>query len=76
MDCPCDTSIESKQFKEKFVETNLEKTISIDSSLRGVKHSQSVKKLRKSKKQSATPFGENLDTKDFIEAISGEVGAT
>jgi hypothetical protein len=46
MDCPYDTNIELKhEFKERFRETNLEKVTSIDLNLRGVKHSQSAKKV-------------------------------
>jgi len=38
LDCPYDTSIESKhELRKKFGETNLEKATSIDLSLRGVK---------------------------------------
>jgi hypothetical protein len=41
------------------------------------KQSQSAKRVRKSKKELARPFGENLDTKDFLEAMfGGDEGAT
>ncbi len=62
---------------EKFGETNLEKATSTNLSLRVVKQSQSAKRVRKSKKQSFKPFGENPDTEDFVEVVIGvEEGAT
>jgi hypothetical protein len=46
MDYPYDTNIELKlELRERFGETNLEKVTSIDLNLRGVKHSQSVKRV-------------------------------
>jgi hypothetical protein len=46
MDCLYDINIELKhELKERFGETNLEKVISIDLNLRGVKHSQSAKRV-------------------------------
>lgn len=56
---------------EKFGEINLEKATSIDLNLRGVKQSQSSKRVRKSKKQSFGPFGENPDIEDFVEVMVG-----
>ncbi len=78
LDCPYDTTIELEcELKEKFGEANLEKTTSTNSSLRGVKQSQSAKRVRKSKKQSAGPSSENPNIKDFIEVVaSGNEGAT
>jgi hypothetical protein len=45
----------------------LEKVISIDLNLRGVKHSQSAKRVWKSKKQLVEPSSENPDIEDFVE---------
>jgi hypothetical protein len=46
MDCPYDNNIELKhELMEGFGETNLEKATSIDLSLRGVKQSQSAKRV-------------------------------
>lgn len=68
MDYPYDINIELKhELRERFGETNLEKATLIYLSLRGVKHSQSVKRVWKSKKQSVGPSSENPDIKDFVE---------
>jgi hypothetical protein len=50
LDYPYDTSIKLEhELNEKFSETNLEKVTSTYSNLRGVKQSQSAKKVQKSK---------------------------
>jgi hypothetical protein len=55
----------------------LEKVILTYSNFRGGKQSQSAKRVKKMKKQLAGSFGENLKTKDFIEAMAhGKEGVT
>lgn len=51
LDCLYDTTIKSKhEFREKFRDVNLEKDTSTNLNLRGVKHSQNAKIIRKLKK--------------------------
>ncbi len=55
----------------------MEKAISTNSSLRGVRHNQSAKKVQKSKKQLIGPSSENPNIENFVEEVaSWEEGAT
>jgi hypothetical protein len=48
----------------------LEKAISTNSSLRGVRHNQSAKKVQKSKKQLIGPSSENPNIENFVEEVA------